>query len=100
MGCAPIPRGLRDHPVDSWGGVVTDNPPEQPDATMPRDLIGRNDTELLKPSEVAAIFNVTARCVNGWLDAGHMRYIALPGRHRRIPVAEARRYLTLRRGPQ
>lgn len=69
---------------------------------LPRDLIGRNDTELLTIAEVARLFHVSTRSVLNWCRAGQLRYVALPTSSerrtmRRVPVGAIREFLRLHR---
>ena len=49
-----------------------------------------DETMLLKPGEVAAIFGVNAKTVARWARDGHLRSLRTPGGHMRIYAEDVR----------
>lgn len=58
------------------------------------------DEQLLRPGQVAALFQVSRRTVGDWARAGKLEAILTPGGHRRFRAGEVRALLaTLRTEP-
>jgi excisionase family DNA binding protein len=53
-------------------------------------VAGADETTLLRPGEVAAVFGVNAKTVARWARAGLIRSIRTPGGHMRIYAADVR----------
>jgi excisionase family DNA binding protein len=53
-------------------------------------VVGADETTLLKPGEVAAIFGVNAKTVARWARDGHLRSLRTPGGHTRIYAEDVR----------
>lgn len=47
-----------------------------------------SDTDLMSPSEVAALFRVDPKTVTRWAKAGKLTFVRTMGGHRRFPRAE------------
>lgn len=52
--------------------------------------LGKKDSGLLTPSEVATLFRVDPKTVTRWAAAGRIGSIRTPGGHRRFHEAEVR----------
>lgn len=52
------------------------------------------------PKDVAARWQVNVRTVYRWFETGKLRFIELPGGHRRIPAREVRRVERIHEGSQ
>ena len=51
------------------------------------------DGQLLRTSDVAALFQVSERTVSEWAKRGQIPSVRTPGGHRRYPAAEIRQLL-------
>jgi len=60
-----------------------------------RDLV----RQLLSPAELAQAIGVSESSLKRWVDAGKIRAVRTEGGHRRIPIAEAIRFIRERRQP-
>jgi len=55
------------------------------------------DERLLRPGQVAALFQVSRRTVSGWARAGKLEAIITPGGHRRFRARDVRALLEAQR---
>jgi excisionase family DNA binding protein len=53
-------------------------------------VVGAEETTLLRPGEVAAIFGVNSKTVVRWARDGRLRCIRTPGGHMRIYAEDVR----------
>ena len=67
--------------------LYEDEPRERPDWI---------DEQLLRPGQVAALFQVNRRTITDWARAGKLSSIITPGGHRRFRAREVRRLLESR----
>jgi excisionase family DNA binding protein len=56
-------------------------------------VVDRNEPNLLRPGEVAAMFGVNAKTVARWAKEGRIRSIRTPGGHMRIYAEDVRALL-------
>jgi excisionase family DNA binding protein len=54
--------------------------------------------ELLTAPEVAEVFGVHIDTVRGWIKAGLLGHVRLPGRSQRVPRSEVDRFLQVHGG--